>query len=174
MIAAENAENGLVTKRGMAQILGVPLTTFEAWLQKHGDAFPVHERGSRGVGWKFRPEDVVAFVAQAKAETGGGGATTSSIAARIQAERLRKLELENRQAEGELIRADQVQSLMADAFAEVSRGMRDFLRLIARENGWPEAILNANESRMAEVQRGIVDRLSAALGSGATNGARTA
>jgi len=148
----------------MARILGVAPSTFEAWLQKHGDAFPVHERGSRGVGWKFRPEDVVAFVAQAKAETGGGGTTTSSIAARIQAERLRKLELENRQAEGELIRAAEVVDILARLFADLRQCERDFLRGLARENAWPDAVFNSYDSRLAETQRGFVARATAELG----------
>lgn len=164
----------VVTKRQMATICGVTVPAFEAWLRKWPD-FPIKVRGHQGAAWEFSPPDVLAFVAKMRGVDGSGAdrGLGQSVAARIQAERLRKLELENRQAEGELVRADMVLDLLSTAFADLSRGLRDFLRQIARENGWPDAILNTNESRLAELQRGMVERLTASLGTGAADGQRS-
>jgi phage terminase Nu1 subunit (DNA packaging protein) len=179
-ISSEGGYPETVTKSAMARICGVALPTFEAWLGKWGDQFPIEARGARGLGWKFSPPKVLAFLAEhrdaatgAMRSPGAAGTGAQSVAARIQAERLRKLELENRQAEGELVRADMVLDLLGTTFADLSRGLRDFLRQIARENGWPDAILNTNESRLAELQRGMVDRLAGSLGQRAPDDQRS-
>ena len=52
----------LVNKRELASILDISLPTLDSLIDRHGDAFPIVQRGSNGVAWQFDPEAVTAFL----------------------------------------------------------------------------------------------------------------
>src|SRR4051794_4751712 len=57
-----------VNKAELAQILGVSLPTLAAYIVRHGDAFPVLEKGGRGRDYWFEHDAVVEFLNARKAE----------------------------------------------------------------------------------------------------------
>jgi len=155
-----------VNKRQMAAIMKISVPTLEAMISRYGSAFPVTRAGSRGVAWQFNPRAVLEFVGAVESRNVAVGSDVAvpSIAVRLQQERLRKLELENRQVAGQLVSAAETLDLLSTIFGDLSAALRDFIRQIAREQAWPDAILNAIESRLADLQRGFVARTCAGLG----------
>ena len=52
----------VVNKRELSSLLKCSLPTLDSLLDRHGDAFPVVQRGSNGIAWQFDPEAVTAFL----------------------------------------------------------------------------------------------------------------
>lgn len=147
-VATKMGEN-FVNKASLARALDVSETTLNKWIARHGPAFPVVARGSRGLGWRFSPSAVIAFLERVRRTE--ADVEAASVAGRIQDARLRRLALENRRTESTLVVAAEVGNLFAAAISETRTGVEDFLGQIGREGGWAPAYLAAVHERLDQV-----------------------
>jgi phage terminase Nu1 subunit (DNA packaging protein) len=114
----------LVNRSGVADMFGVALTTVDTWVRA---GCPVVQRGSRGVEWSFNTADVARWREDERAKQAAGAAPQDEDELRkrrMVAETL-TAELTLAKARGEVAPIDQVERMMARAFAEVRAGMRN-------------------------------------------------
>ncbi len=133
----------------------------ETWLDRRlveDAAFPVVERGGRGVQWQFDPEAVVAYLAEQQAEDERRTAEAWAGASGIHDERQRHLptlltpqarlaEVRAQLAEqdlaertGRMVDAEEMQQVLGSAFAALGSAIDSTLDQLARRHGWSEAV----------------------------------
>ena len=171
-----------LNKQRLALRLGVSLPTLSKWLLKYEADFPVVARGGNGRDYSFDLAAVVAFLRTKQADQCAAAAATKaaidetlaglllpfdppdaepqpmvpSIKDEILAWELRKRQRLEAEAAGLLIPVEQVRSVVMDTLGRLSREQRAFIRQIGREEGWPPAVIQAHEKRLADVQRATV------------------
>jgi len=169
----------LVNKRELARRLGVSLPTMGALIDRYQD-FPVVERGTNGVEWKFDLATVIAFVqAQREAEAASKAARDEQLAQlvlpldlqpaeipapglsfrdQLAAVELRaKLRKEAIEAGG-LVRVVDVENDLTIMLGTWRAALRDFLRQMAREQNWSDELARVYEARLAKLQEKLVDQ----------------
>ncbi|GAB6854188.1 terminase small subunit [Asaia astilbis] len=171
-----------LNKAEMAKRLKVSLPTMTNWLDRWPD-FPVIERGTNGKSWRFDPHAVFDFLAERREEEQSKISgrdeqlerlqlqfddlfqpkeqprSLGGVSAKEQIDIWRLRELKRKEAErcGKLVVADQMQDMFSSAFATLSRESGVFLRRLAREQDWPEAVLRKAEADLASMQRKTVN-----------------
>lgn len=114
----------IATRAGVADLWGVALTTVDTWVR---NGCPVVQRGSRGIEWQFNTADVARWREDERAKQAAGAAPQNDE----ELDRRRKVadtltaELTLAKARGEVAGVDQVERMMARAFADVRAGMRN-------------------------------------------------
>jgi len=167
-----------LNKAEMAKRLKVSLPTLTNWLDRWPD-FPFVDRGTNGKSWRFDPHAVFDFLAERQEEEQRKSAgrdeqlerlqlqfdelfepeeqprSLGTVSAKEQIDIWRLRELKRREAErcGKLVVAEQLQDMFSSAFATLSRDTGVFLRRLAREQDWPDAVLRKAEADLADVQR---------------------
>ncbi|GBR35030.1 DNA packaging protein [Gluconobacter kondonii] len=166
-----------LNKAQMAKRLKVSLPTLTNWIDRWPD-FPADHRGTNGKSWSFNPHAVFDFLAarreeEEKATIGRDEklmelqlqfddlfaeeeqpARSGFVSTKEQIDIWRLRDLKRKEAErcGKLVIADQMQDMMATAFAMLARDTGAFLRQLARDQSWPDAVLRQAESRLKDVQ----------------------
>ena len=166
-----------LNKAEMAKRLKVSLPTLTNWLDRWPD-FPIVDRGTNGKSWRFDPHAVFDFLAERQEEEQRKSAGRDEQLERLQLQfdelfepedqprslgtvpakeqidiwRLRDLKRKEAERCGKLVIADQMQDMMATAFAMLARDTGAFLRQLARDQSWPDAVLRQAESRLKDVQ----------------------
>ena len=114
----------IVNRQELSQAMGVSLPTVDRWIR---DGCPCKQRGAKGVPWGFNLPDVVAWWGNRQREAAAGDVTGDEAELKR-----RKLAAETAKAELELAKArdlvaplDQVERMVAKAFAQVRAGMRN-------------------------------------------------
>ena len=167
-----------LNKAQMAKRLKVSLPTLTNWIDRWPD-FPADHRGTNGKSWRFDPHAVFDFLAarreeEEKATIGRDEklmelqlqfddlfaeeeqpARSGFVSTKEQIDIWRLRELKRKEAErcGKLVVAEQLQDMFSSAFATLSRDTSMFLRRLAREQDWPEAVLRKAEADLADMQR---------------------
>ncbi len=167
-----------LNKAEMAKRLKVSLPTLTNWLDRWPD-FPIVDRGTNGKSWRFDPHAVFDFLAERQEEEQRKSAgrdeqlerlqlqfdelfepedqprSLGTVPAKEQIDIWRLRELKRKEAErcGKLVVAEQLQDMFSSAFATLSRDTSMFLRRLAREQDWPEAVLRKAEADLADMQR---------------------
>lgn len=176
------ADGVLVSKRELCRVLRISRPTLDAWIDRYGDAFPIAERGANGREYQFDAEAVIDFLraeqerqAAARAQRDEAlaqlmlplpagpapAADAPSLDDRLKAARLNALLLDEEERAGRLVSATEVEDRLTSVFAVLARELAAFLRQLAREQNWPDAVLLAAERRLAEVQHTAVTAASA-------------
>lgn len=172
----------VVNKAELAGILRTSLPTLDKMLRRHGEAFPVHRRGSNGRSYEFDPAAVVAFLAELEeARVAAGHAkdelmqqytlpdivppTEPSLTPRdrLQLAKLRQLEREEQLQSGFLVERSAVRASLFTAFTSLRRDMGAAIRQELRRANIPEAVIRSVEGRIAKAQRDFVATTKVAL-----------
>lgn len=109
----KRARGNVVTKQGLAKVLGKPVKTVDSWILRGLDQAAAIERGGRGKSWKFDTAAAVDWLLEqrgaASAPTSGDGPKSLEVE-RIREARARadRLEAENARVRGELVEVDHV------------------------------------------------------------------
>lgn len=174
----------ILNKRDLAHRLGVSVPSVSAWLLRYGAAFPVVERGARGMAWRFDLDAVRAFLAARQAEEAAAEArlgaqlaglpapaglpgqdapAPSPVREQLDAWKLRRLQREEAERTGALIPAETVRRAAEEAFGRLGRTTRAFFQQIGREQRWPEPLLRERERQLIEVMRASIAALRVEL-----------
>lgn len=113
-----------VNRTGLAEVFGVAMPTVDMWRK---DGCPVVTMGGRGKEWEFDTAQVAVWLRERDvlAATGDKVTDKDELQRRKLAAETEKAELELAKAKGEVAPLDQVERVVARAFAEVRAGMRN-------------------------------------------------
>jgi phage terminase Nu1 subunit (DNA packaging protein) len=142
----------LVNRSGVADMFGVALTTVDTWVRA---GCPVVQRGSRGIEWQFNTADVVRWREDERAKQAAGAAPQDEDELRkrrLVAETL-TAELVLAKARGEVAPIDQVERMMARAFAAVRASMRNIPGRVVTS-----IVGETNERRIKQVLKDEIDQ----------------
>lgn len=142
----------LVNRSGVSDMFGVALTTIDTWVRA---GCPVVQRGSRGIEWQFNTADVARWREDERAKQASGAAPTNEDELRTRrliAETL-TAELELAKARGAVAPIDQVERMMARAFAAVRAGMRNIPGRVVTS-----IVGETNERRIKQVLKDEIDQ----------------
>lgn len=164
-------------KRELAEKLSLSVPTIDALLSRHGDEFPVRQRGSNGIPWEFDLPDVIAFLRHKDEDE------TRAIAERRQAFEQFRLPLDDlaspeaeglspqqrnalslarmREHElalavGQVVRASEVEDSYRTLFRTLGRAFDTLPGQLARKFGLPDAVARAVREWLDEQRRQIV------------------
>jgi phage terminase Nu1 subunit (DNA packaging protein) len=133
-------------------MFGVALTTVDTWVRA---GCPVVQRGSRGIEWQFNTADVVRWREDERAKQASGAAPQDEEELRkrrLVAETL-TAELVLAKARGEVAPIDQVERMMARAFAAVRASMRNIPGRVVTS-----IVGETNERRIKQVLKDEIDQ----------------
>lgn len=142
----------LVNRSGVADMFGVALTTVDTWVRA---GCPVVQRGSRGIEWQFNTADVVRWREDERAKQAAGAAPQDEDELRkrrLVAETL-TAELTLAKARSEVAPIDQVERMMARAFAAVRASMRNIPGRVVTS-----IVGETNERRIKQVLKDEIDQ----------------
>jgi phage terminase Nu1 subunit (DNA packaging protein) len=172
----------IIGKAALAEALGMSAPTLDALLRRHPD-LPVAFRGTRGIAWRFDLEAVQQFLLALKAakadaatrraaqaeqcsdEVGATRAAARTPRHRLALARAQRVERELAVKTGALAPTSEVRQALTAAFACLQRDLRSFLRALAREHHWPDAVLRRHEAELARMQRAYVAEMRDELAS---------
>ena len=160
----------IIGKAALGEALVMSAPTLDALLRRHPD-LPVAFRGARGIAWRFDLEAVQQFLLALKAAKAEAATRLTSLAAhcsdevgatqaaartpqhRLALARARQVERDLALKAGALAPTSEVRQALTAAFACLQRDLRSFLRALAREHHWPDAVLRRHEAELAHLQR---------------------
>lgn len=146
-----------VNRAELAEIFGVTVVTVDAWVRR---GCPFIQRGSKGTPWIFDTAEVVKWrTDQAREEAAGTAqADVDELERRKLAAITAKHELELAKARGDVAPLDQVERMVARAFAEVRGQVRNIPgRVVTRLLG------ETDERRFKQVLMDEIDQALEAL-----------
>ena len=181
MTVAVGSAERLVNKRELARHLGTTVVTIGNWIERFGDEFPVHSRGTNGREWQFDLAECVEFLRQRKEEEARleqeRDATLAqlvlplvanqpeiapahtpklSIKEQIEAQRLSTLRRQELERLGRLVWAEDVKNALTESMAVLARTLRTAARSIGHDFNLPPQVVRAIETKLADAQRGFV------------------
>lgn len=122
---AAKGKGQLVNRTGLSDVFGVALNTIDSWVRQ---GCPFVQRGAgRGQEWQFNTKDVSEWLQQKRVAeaTGDVQADEAELRRRRLAAETAKAELELAKARDMVAPLDQVERMVAKAFAQVRAGMRN-------------------------------------------------
>lgn len=173
---SESPGTMLVNKQELADALGVSLPTIGSMIRRYPD-LPVVQRGDNGIAYQFDLVAVRDFIAEKKAAEARHKAGRSELLAqfalpidditpdadrdlkpgeRLALARARAAERELALKSGLLVPTTEVRTALNTAFTKLGADLRSFLRQVAREHAWPDAVLRRHEAELAETQARFV------------------
>ncbi len=163
-----------VNKRELASLLRVSAPTLDRLIERHGDAFPVLQRGDKGREWSFDADAVRAFLAEYEAaQAEAARERTDAVRqaalpiANEDEQKLKPAELlalakarmiarqEQREA-GLLVDTASVRAALGAAFARLNSALHAAVRQVARDHNLPEPVTRAVAAALADAQREFV------------------
>jgi phage terminase Nu1 subunit (DNA packaging protein) len=180
----DRAELVVVNKQELAEALRCSRPTVDALLRRYGD-FPVLREGKNGEAWQFDLAMCMDFLQQRRAEEKAGTARRSELLAqialpiddvtpdldpkltpsqRLALARARAAERDLAMKSGLLAPTSEVRVALSTAFAKLQGDLRTFLRQLARDHDWPDAVLRRHEAELADLQRRFVTGAAHYLG----------
>ena len=172
-----------VNKAEMAELLGTSTVTLDAWIRKK-PAFPIVERGARGVEWRFDPAAVMAFItAEREAAKAAGAARDEQLdqfklpgvedpapglspADRVRLATLRKMETDEAIRNGFLLDKVQTRQLLTETLVRLRTDTTNAVVQILADHHIPETTTRSIMARIEDAQRQCVERLQAVLKDG--------
>ena len=163
----------LVNKRELARVIQCSLPTVDRLLERHGDAFPIVERGALGREWKFAPQAVIDFLREVdRTQQEAGEARDAELQqfvlplAPVEEDtkglkptdllalaKVREAQRREAREVGFLVETAEVRQALGTAFARLAVRLRAELRQAAQDHNLPDAVARALLERISAVQR---------------------
>jgi phage terminase Nu1 subunit (DNA packaging protein) len=170
----------------LSRLLKVSRSTLGKWITDFGDDFPAIERGGQGREWLFESADVVAFLETRKAEEEakrtardeqlaqlilpvpasareGRDDGVVSLDARLKAERLNALRIENARRAGDLVPVAEIKEVLFSQIRAFGREQDAMMRTLAREHGLPGPVAAVMEQTGQKLRHDFVRKIEAEL-----------
>jgi len=130
-MAGRKGKGQEVSRTGLAEFVGVALTTVDHWVRT---GCPIVERGGRGKKWKFNTADVLSWREDKIREESSGieGVSEKELFRRKLAAQTEQAELALARDKGEVAPIEQFERAQAQVFAELKTSIRNVPNRVTR------------------------------------------